>query len=201
VGCGNEANVYANRFRTTKSFKLTFLQSAQQLRLQLETDVANFIQKPNGNGRMARFLMNVMLASGGYPWTVIRLRDRKSYLAALDSASIDMEIKPFAALVGRRVRWSLERHELQFPKKVEKFDLDRQVVAFFGQDGKTRVRCAISREALDDDFGADNSDEIEAFRENRKTIEEWARQKYAAGDTEADGAILIRSGELARRRG
>jgi Fic family protein len=24
----------------------------------------------DGNGRMARFLMNVMLASGGYPWTV-----------------------------------------------------------------------------------------------------------------------------------
>jgi hypothetical protein len=28
---------------------------------------------PDGNGRMARFLMNAMLASGGYPWTVIRV--------------------------------------------------------------------------------------------------------------------------------
>lgn len=26
---------------------------------------------PDGNGRMARFMMNAMLASGGYPWTVI----------------------------------------------------------------------------------------------------------------------------------
>ena len=28
---------------------------------------------PNGNGPMARFLMNAMFASGGYPWTVIRI--------------------------------------------------------------------------------------------------------------------------------
>ena len=27
---------------------------------------------PDGNGRIARFVMNAMLASGGYPWTVIR---------------------------------------------------------------------------------------------------------------------------------
>ena len=39
---------------------------------------------PDGNGRMARFLMNAMLASGGYPWTVIRVEDRNAYLAALD---------------------------------------------------------------------------------------------------------------------
>jgi Fic family protein len=30
----------------------------------------------DGNGRMARFLMNAMLASGGYPWTVVRVEDR-----------------------------------------------------------------------------------------------------------------------------
>jgi hypothetical protein len=102
-------------------------------------------------------------------------------------------------LVGQRVLWSLERHELQFPDRAEKFDLDWQVVAFFGQDGKARVRCAISHEALVDDFGA-NDNEVEVFRENRKTIEEWARQKYAAGDTETDGSILIRSGELETRR-
>jgi hypothetical protein len=153
---------------------------------------------PDGNGRMARFVMNVMLASGGYPWTVIRLRDRKAYLAALDRASIDTVIEPFATLVGQRVRWALERHELQFPDRAEKFDFDREVVVFFGQDGKSRVRCAISREALDDDFGADNRDKVDVFRENRKAIEDWARQKYAAGDTETNGSILIHTGELAK---
>jgi len=42
--------------------------------------------------------MNAMLASGGYPWTVIRVEDRDAYLAALDRASINAEIAPFTSL-------------------------------------------------------------------------------------------------------
>ncbi|MGH7014834.1 MAG: Fic family protein [Stellaceae bacterium] len=61
---------------------------------------------PDGNGRMARFLMNAMLASGGYPWTVVRVEDRKPYLAALDAASIDSDMKPFARFIAARVEWS-----------------------------------------------------------------------------------------------
>jgi Fic family protein len=64
---------------------------------------------PGGNGRMARFLMNAMLASGGYLWTVIRVEDRTPYLTALDRASIDLDISPFAAFIAERVRWSMER--------------------------------------------------------------------------------------------
>jgi Fic family protein len=63
---------------------------------------------PDGNGRMARFLMNTMLASGGYPWTVIRVEDRTLYLAALDRASVDLDIEPFARFLAERVRWSME---------------------------------------------------------------------------------------------
>ena len=32
---------------------------------------------PDGNGRIGRFLMNVMLAAGGYPWTVIPVERRE----------------------------------------------------------------------------------------------------------------------------
>jgi Fic family protein len=64
---------------------------------------------PDGNGRMARFLMNAMLASGGYPWTVIRVEDRDAYMSALESASIDSNIKPFAALIAERVQWSIKK--------------------------------------------------------------------------------------------
>ena len=61
---------------------------------------------PDGNGRMARFLMNAMLASGGYPWTIIRVEDRTPYLTALDRASIDGDIGPFADFIAARVRSS-----------------------------------------------------------------------------------------------
>jgi hypothetical protein len=49
----------------------------------------------DGNGRMGRFLMNVMLASGGYPWTIIPVEKHTAYMAALESASVDNDIAPF----------------------------------------------------------------------------------------------------------
>src|SRR5882757_7122354 len=63
----------------------------------------------DGNGRMARFLMNTMLASGGYPWAVVRVEDRSRYLKALDSASIDSNIEPFATFLAERAAWSINR--------------------------------------------------------------------------------------------
>ena len=50
----------------------------------------------DGNGRMGRFLMNTMMASGGYPWTIIPVEERTAYMAALESASVDQDIRPFA---------------------------------------------------------------------------------------------------------
>lgn len=64
---------------------------------------------PDGNGRIARFFMNAMLASGGYPWTVIRVEDRDQYLAALEAASVESDMRPFARFLAERVRWSMER--------------------------------------------------------------------------------------------
>lgn len=54
----------------------------------------------DGNGRLGRFLMNAMLASGGYPWTVIRLEQRSKYMAALEAASSRGEIHPFAEFIA-----------------------------------------------------------------------------------------------------
>jgi Fic family protein len=59
---------------------------------------------PDGNGRIARFVMNALLASGGYPWTVIRVDDRAQYLAALESASVESDLRPFAKFVANQMR-------------------------------------------------------------------------------------------------
>ena len=63
----------------------------------------------DGNGRMARFVMNVMLASGGYPWTIIRVEDKAEYMQALESASVGGDIRPFAEFVAKQVQASIEQ--------------------------------------------------------------------------------------------
>lgn len=66
----------------------------------------------DGNGRIGRFLMNVMLASGGYPWTVIPLEERSDYMQALEKASVDQDITDFARFIGKQVEKRLQGNEL-----------------------------------------------------------------------------------------
>ena len=54
----------------------------------------------DGNGRMGRFLMNTMLASGGYPWTVIPVERRTEYMASLEEASVNQNILPFCEFIA-----------------------------------------------------------------------------------------------------
>ncbi len=58
---------------------------------------------PDGNGRLARFIMNLMLASGGYSWTVVRVEDRQEYMEALEHASVRQTIEPLAEFIAERV--------------------------------------------------------------------------------------------------
>jgi hypothetical protein len=57
----------------------------------------------DGNGRIGRFLMNLMLAAGGYPWIVIPVEKRSEYMNALEQASIKGDIAPFTRLLASRV--------------------------------------------------------------------------------------------------
>ncbi|NJD20823.1 MAG: Fic family protein, partial [Gemmatimonadetes bacterium] len=62
---------------------------------------------PDGNGRIARFLMNALLAAGRYPWVVVRTDERDLYMDALERASTEHDIGPFAAFLGERMRLAM----------------------------------------------------------------------------------------------
>jgi hypothetical protein len=40
------------------------------------------------NGRIGPFLLNLIMASGGYPWTVVPVGERRTYMEGLESASV-----------------------------------------------------------------------------------------------------------------
>lgn len=58
----------------------------------------------DGNGRIARFLMNTMLAACGYSWMVIPVESRDKYMAALEEASVNQNIKPFTEFLAGNVK-------------------------------------------------------------------------------------------------
>lgn len=65
----------------------------------------------DGNGRLARFLMNLFLASAGHPWTIVRLEQRSAYMAALEKASTAGDIEPFARFIlgEMQVNWQKKK--------------------------------------------------------------------------------------------
>lgn len=58
----------------------------------------------DGNGRIGRFLMNLFMASGGYPWTIVPLSRRAEYMKGLEAASTQGNIKPFASFLAELVK-------------------------------------------------------------------------------------------------
>jgi len=54
----------------------------------------------DGNGRIARFLMNTQFVSGGYDWTIIPVERRAEYMAALEKASVQGDITDFTLFIA-----------------------------------------------------------------------------------------------------
>lgn len=58
----------------------------------------------DGNGRLGRFLMNAMLVTGGYVWTIVPVKQRKPYMDALEEASTGQDVAGFSAFLGQLIR-------------------------------------------------------------------------------------------------
>jgi len=48
-------------------------------------------------------MVNAMPASGGCPWTIIEVKNRKEYILALETAGVENDTKPFAQFVAREM--------------------------------------------------------------------------------------------------
>ncbi|WP_287148963.1 hypothetical protein [Alteromonas sp.] len=44
--------------------------------------------------------MNLMMASGGYPWAIVPIERRDEYMQALEAASINQDIVPFTKFLA-----------------------------------------------------------------------------------------------------
>lgn len=64
----------------------------------------------DGNGRIGRFLMNVMCASGKYPWTIIPVERRQQYMDSLEEASVRQNIIPFCDFIETCIHLQKNSH-------------------------------------------------------------------------------------------
>lgn len=79
--------------------------------------------------------------------------------------------------------------EITFPKK-SAIDSELQVVSFPAVVDGVQLRVMVSREALQDHFGANAEDLLRVFEENRSTIEALAKRFLADG---AEEDLLLQS--------
>lgn len=56
----------------------------------------------DGNGRISRLLMNRILHDGGYPMFTVTMKDRRSYIRALEKSHLERTCAPFVAWFMKR---------------------------------------------------------------------------------------------------
>lgn len=87
----------------------------------------------------------------------------------------------------------LDKRNLIFQNKKPKYDFDREVIIFIGNDGDKEVKCEITREALEDRYRSKHKQLLKIFEDNHSAIEQLARKKYLAGQLEDINLVRITS--------
>jgi transcriptional regulator with XRE-family HTH domain len=115
-------------------------------------------------------------------------------VSRFEQAERDLQLSSVLAILD--ALGMTDRRRLVFAEPGHETDSDG--VTFWGQDGKSRVRGRISRQALDDHFSDGDRLRPEAgFKKHRLEIEALARRKYLLDHREPDGSVLIRTSDIA----
>lgn len=125
-------------------------------------------------------------------------------LLATGLGMISAKVRDRALHVFRAERSIIPDLDLQFFDPDPRYDFITDTLYFDGKAGNERVICSISREALDDHFGADRfskSQRIELFRRYRQEIQELARAIYLHMPVPADGSVLITTAAASHFKG
>lgn len=93
-----------------------------ELASQIHYDFAWIHPFEDGNGRIARLLLNLVLVKNGYPFVVIRSVDKPQYLRALREMDVSGNFKPFLIYISRCVEQTLDLYLMsKKPAKKEEF--------------------------------------------------------------------------------
>jgi hypothetical protein len=84
--------------------------------------------------------------------------------------------------------------QITFPS-IEAWDSARMVVSFPADYIGNRIICAVSLEALQDNFGGNATAPMECFKANRQAIQSRAAALITKHRYESDGSVLIRTSD------
>ncbi len=104
----------------------------------------------DGNGRVARLLMNLMLMRAGFPITVITREDRYRYYDALEESQ-STDLSSFIALVTEAIHESLEEYEDAAKEQREQEEWARSLASRFDKPAlaKAQNEYEVWRSAMD----------------------------------------------------
>lgn len=93
----------------------------------------------DGNGRVARLIMNLLLMRYGFPIAIISKEDRLRYYDALETSQIS-DLTPFSVLLAECIEESLEEYERAATEQREKVEWAQSIAHKFTKKEKTRFQ-------------------------------------------------------------